>query len=74
MSQAIILTVTDYPDLTILDGCTFQVRVLPGGRIQLRLIELIAPVINYRCPVIISGEQCGGRAGHDGKHYWANGD
>ncbi len=27
-----------------------------------------------RCPEIVSGERCGFKAGHDGKHGWVNGD
>ena len=27
-----------------------------------------------RCRVIIKGEQCGLKAGHEGKHLWLNGD
>lgn len=27
-----------------------------------------------QCPEVISGERCGRRAGHYGKHVWANGD
>lgn len=59
-------------DLKDLDGKTFQVHVYDHSKICLVSVRLIDE--RPRCPVIVGGEQCGMKAGHEGKHMWANGD
>ena len=59
-------------DLQTLEGRTFQVHVLPGAKLHLYPVEIDPDLA--RCPVIVGGERCGGKAGHSGKHQWNNGD
>lgn len=59
--------------LAQLDNKTFQIHVLPDGK--LRLYSVILDVQKPSpCPIIIGGEKCGLSAGHEGKHMWAGGD
>jgi hypothetical protein len=57
------------PDL---EGRTFQVHIVAHGRLRLYPVELTADL--RRCPVLLAGERCGRKAGHEGKHRWASGD
>lgn len=71
MATSIILKLTEPAD-PALEGRTFQVHLLPDGRLRLYPVTLLeAPC---RCPVIVGGEQCGEQQGHEGKHCWSNGD
>lgn len=54
-----------------LEGKTYQIHHLGGGRFRLVLVEIIE---TNRCPVMIKGEQCGRSQGHKGKHMWGRGD
>lgn len=72
MTERIVLTLAPGQDVSNLDGKTFQVHILPDGRMRLALVTLIRP--DDRCPVIVGGERCGCRPGHAGKHMWAGGD
>ena len=55
-----------------LDGKTYQAHFNGGNMLRLTPVEIRKK--NKQCPVILGGERCGGRAGHDGKHFWARGD
>ena len=50
----------------------FQAHLLPGNRLKLIPVKLKTDL--ERCPIILGGERCGGKAGHSGKHFWAGGD
>ena len=67
-----VLTVID-SDLTGLDGKTFQIHVSLTGSNQVTLYSVELPK-GDRCPVILHGEQCCERVGHEGKHRWESGD
>ena len=51
---------------------TYQVYHYGEGKVKLIPVT-ITPVDN-QCPVIVSGERCGCKSGHSGKHMWARGD
>ena len=59
------------PEFPEIDGGLFQAH-LSGNKLKLIPVKLRVP--SDRCQVIIGGEQCGGKAGHSGKHFWAGGD
>ena len=58
----------DIPDI---EGKNFQVHLLPNNCIRLYSVTLLH---DDRCPIIVNGERCGERVGHEGKHCWAGGD
>lgn len=58
--------------LADLEGRLFQVHIVNPDALRLVPCWLAAP--DTRCPVVIKGERCGGKAGHPGKHTWSNGD
>lgn len=51
---------------------TFQVHHVTGNTFSLYEVVLTPP--DTQCPVVIYGERCGCKAGHEGKHMWADGD
>ena len=59
------------PEFPEIDGGLFQAH-LSGNKLKLIPVKLRVP--SERCQVIIGGEQCGGKAGHSGKHFWSRGD
>lgn len=76
--EDVILT-TDVPQegLSLLEGRSFQVHVLPDQRLRLVPIRVCITSLVFlppQCPVELKGEQCGKKWGHEGKHVWANGD
>ena len=69
-----ILTPNEWAEI---DGHLFQIHLLDGNLLhpnKLKLIPVKLKTDLERCPIIIGGEQCGGRPGHEGKHFWAGGD
>jgi hypothetical protein len=71
LTQAPKPAVLEFP-LSELEGRTFQIHVLPND--NLKLVPTTIDKDSGRCPVVIGGERCGERAGHEGKHCWGNGD
>lgn len=67
----VIITYSGYIEPEWVEGKTFQVHVLPDNKLRLYLVTLDH---DERCPVIIKGERCGLKAGHEGKHMWGSGD
>jgi hypothetical protein len=67
----VILQLADPAD-PALEGRTFQVHLLPDGRLRLYPVEIMGGLC--RCPVLLAGERCGRVVGHEGKHCWASGD
>lgn len=81
VSRSLILTLAELPaDMSALDGKTFQVHLLPSiasaiGEQPMRLrLYPVTITVDTRCPVIVGGERCGRKVGHDGKHMWGGGD
>lgn len=68
-AESIVLTVAE--DVGALEGKLFQAHALPGGRLKLYPVELTH---DGRCPVIVGGGRCYGKAGHDGRHAWGSAD
>lgn len=66
----LVLTVHEAINLSLLEGKTFQAHVVSENK--LRLIPVTIET-DMQCPVIVGGERCGGRAGHNGKHCWGGG-
>ena len=74
--RPVVLTVQE--PVADLDGETFQLHVLPGGRVRLSPVTVAPLYLAPCCPVVVGGERCGlpwGHEGeHEGKHQWSNGD
>lgn len=68
----VIETREDVDRLDELDGKTYQVAVLPDGKLKLYEVNLCCEA--RRCPIIVGNERCGQLEGHPGKHGWAGGD
>jgi hypothetical protein len=65
--MSIRLTLSD--PLTVpemVNNKTFQVHVKSPTEILLYLVEIDKD--SARCPVIVGGERCGNKVGHEGKH------
>ncbi len=70
----IIMTSESETTLSELEGKSFQIHVLPNGKLRLYPLSFVKPYVDLDCPIILAGERCGKPAGHPGKHTWANGD
>lgn len=69
--ERVNIHVRGFKDISSMDNKTFQVHVKDD---RLVLYEVKLPKPDTRCPVIIHGERCGEKAGHEGKHCWGGGD
>lgn len=58
--------------IQLLDNKTFQVDIISPTKIRLTPVRMTSDL--GRCPVVVGGEQCGCRAGHEGRHMWGSGD
>ena len=62
----------DVIDQVHMDGNTYQVYISPDKK-EMTLYP-VSIAVDDRCTVVIGGERCGCKAGHEGKHWWGRGD
>lgn len=72
--EFIITTTESQQDLKLLQDGSFQVSVMSGGRLRLTALTVTKVKEKGRCPVVLGGERCGDKVGHEGKHVWGRGD
>ena len=72
LDKQLVLVHNDDATAAKLDNGTWQVHVVGPGLLRFYRVK-IQPV-DTQCPVVLGGEQCYHRSGHEGRHMWGRGD